>query len=373
MNYSEIKEKELDSSPFIVSWADAYSLFTATKKALFIEPNPEGIEKAFSVDKGSDQDREKYKDKKEQIENALRFETKIETFIYEEYNDFIMAGKYLASLKSDSYLELDKEYAIKHYKIPPSLLEYCKGNKVSLAASSTDQLVLKINDNNNLAYIVLFETPVYEKNLTVHLNGELVTASAWDDKTRSYKTLIKKGHKMAKKVLDFDKLMKLPDLDSAVKSAKEAADKELEKLEDATNAEVIEKIVKNEKKVVESADEKTVEDINLEQVVEVSEYTEDEAEVNDEVGVAESETTEDKKVRRKRAPKTKVTDLQEIIDVIAGSVDKEVAIDEAVNEIRQLRDLSLVATRRISNLSLTIINRFKNDITKLEQLKSLLQ
>ena len=92
----------------------------------------------------------------------------------------------------------------------------------------------------------------------------------------------------------------------------------------------------------------------------------------------ESEAPEEKSAdgahKRRKTPKAKITlNLEEVCSQVGAAIPDEMTAEEAVEEIRQLRDLMLVAARRSANLAIKQLERTSASTELVNQLKGLLQ
>ena len=92
----------------------------------------------------------------------------------------------------------------------------------------------------------------------------------------------------------------------------------------------------------------------------------------------ESEAQEEKAVdgvhKRRKTPKAKITvNLEDVCAQVGAAIPDDMTAEEAIEEIRQLRDLMLVAARRSANLAIKQLERTSASAELVSQLKGLLQ
>lgn len=92
----------------------------------------------------------------------------------------------------------------------------------------------------------------------------------------------------------------------------------------------------------------------------------------------ESEAPEEKSAdgvhKRRKTPKAKITvNLEDVCAQVGAAIPDDMSAEEAIEEIRQLRDLMLVAARRSANLAIKQLERTSASTELVNQLKGLLQ
>ena len=88
----------------------------------------------------------------------------------------------------------------------------------------------------------------------------------------------------------------------------------------------------------------------------------------------QEEKTGDGVHRRRKTPKAKITvNLEDVCAQVGAAIPDDMTAEEAIEEIRQLRDLMLVAARRSANLAIKQLERTSASAELVSQLKGLLQ
>ena len=256
------------------------------------------------------------------------------------------------------------------WKMPASILNRkWTGHTASIAVSNNMQLSIKLQEtrSGNTAYIAIpYESA--PSSIKFQLGKNKYSLSGWDEETKSYKNIIpqktRKDNAMNKEI-NFDDLGKVDEkLKDTLKEAQaEATAKTAEA--NAAFRDILEGV--KEKMPTVQAKEESKKEATVEPKEENKETS------TSEVKTDQQESDSNKKITRKRAPKTQTQDLQPVIDNLNGTVEKDISIDDAITEIRQLRDLIMVASRRLTNISLAVMDRTKDDAATLAQLKSLLK
>ena len=240
------------------------------------------------------------------------------------------------------------------YKVISNILDDKKDLEYSLCVyRKTKTPVLRISQGSSTLYMMLAFDDRGE-GATIETKECIYKASQWSDSNKRYNKVERK-EKMAIK-------------DAEVKSMVEKTlGVSIDKLKfdpEKTGGENIaeEKAAKSEPKAVS-------EKAPIYAQMEVKEETP--AEEQGAAGNAKGEAAQQKRTRKK-AEITRVQDLTKIIEQLGGTVPEDMTLEDAQKEIRQLRDLLTVASRRIANVSLAYIEKNAGAEAKLAAIRAAL-
>lgn len=356
----------------VVTWADKSHIYTWVGAALFKEDNKskKAVPLSYTPDDAA------YKATADRVKQVID-EGKAFVAVKEDL-DLQKAFRYI-STESEvfEYLPKVKETypvplgvkspLIRLYQVPEDVLNLKADEiKTSLCVSFGGSLAIKLVDTKTeMEAIICMKHSSVPEELTWEFKGITYKPTAWDNTSLSYKQIVKqkptKETIMAQKTLDFSELdnkQKAGFEDTLAKAKEEASqveagakDKMAEILEEAKN--------KMAKARAASDSKETVKE-------------EPKTEMKANTPSTEPEMQETAKLTRKRAPKTQLRDLQAIIDRIEIDVDKDLSIEEAIEEKCQLSGLLLSVTNRIIKIDEVIKDKANSVSAKLKQLKSLL-
>lgn len=297
-------------------------------------------------------------------ENSFRYVCKCES----NFVDCVVGKGLIISTIDHSYIKNDGiNVDIRHCFFREKLvLDFVKKNGFDLGVYRESIPIAKLTEESTVLYL-LFERMSTPEDFKFKVDNEVIIPSGWRDKEKCY-VEYRKEDTMANtnfgitdeeitNALDSVKKEEVKTEKSESKNKKE--DVEMAKEEGPTKEEILKSFSKIEEG---SVPENIVVSAPSDSKVE-SEKTEKEDEVQAEVK---------EKKTRKRAPKAEMMDLTEVIESVNKEVPNEMSIDNAIKEIRQLRDLLCAGSRRIANLSTKYLSKAEKLDQVVAQMKELL-
>ena len=261
---------------------------------------------------------------------------------------FLYTGSELVAADGSQAIPFEyKDMPKRVYKMISNMLEDKKDLEYSLCVyRKTKTPILRISQGNSTLYMMLAFDDRGE-GVTIETKECIYKASQWSDSDKRYNKVERK-EKMAIKDADMKNIIE--------KTLGVTPDK-LKFDPEKTGGEIIaeEKAAKSESKAPIYAQMEVKEEVQLE----------------DRSAVASAEVTQTKRTRKK-AEVTKVQDLTKLIEQLGGSVPEGMSLEDAQKEIRQLRDLLAVTSRRLANVSLAYIEKNAGAEAKLEAIRKAL-
>lgn len=299
---------------------------------------------------------------------------------YSKFDKFFVGPDSIISVTKDASLKIGKGHLKRvHYMLNNEVCDLwsrCKDEDCSVAFSKDNLPMLKLNVGNDYIYIA-FVYDTKPADITLILEGKKYKPYNWDEKFREYKTL--EEEKMTK--LNLPDLNAIKDIESAIggglkdlginpdmsEKDKRALEESAKKAEGTKSADVV---AETAAKIKEMA--KQVSEV-YKPVEEVKEEVKEEDNASDSIQSDSSSDTTEKKVRKRSPNKPKLIALPDIIEQLNSPIPDNMKDADILLEIRQLRDLSLVVSRRMSNLATGRIADIQEDMKILEQMKALIK
>lgn len=361
----QIFEKYLDKVDKAVTWVDAGQRWYVSKCVICCLNTKE-----------PDAPVSKIKDK-ETFVSLEKDKTTIypENFIKEEYQGFTWEFKrFITGQNSAIALQADKSFPLKDTDYPirvywimddyaNKVWKESKPEDCYLAFNKQGLAMLKLCQGEDYAYIACgFETKPQDIELTK--DGKKYKVYDWDQSTKTYKRM---EEIMSK--LDLPDLSKLgEEIGKAVGIDLNAAGISLDKTEEQLREEKKkENDTENKKEAVSEIKEVEATDKEKEATKESAE------EGNKEEGTENSDSGEVKRTRKRSPNKPKPIVLSEVIEHLNNPIPEDMKDDDILTEIRQLRDLSQVVSRRMSNLATERIMNMQKEMKMFEQIKALIK
>lgn len=342
----------------LVSWADKSYVYTFTGPALFKEPNitKKAIQLSYVPEDAT------YKSVAEKIKQVtdegmafVNLKEDINLYVDHLYaSDGNSVFEYKPKVKE--YIQVPKVVRPPLIRLYQATAEMFKLDiaklKVDLCISAGGMLAVRFTDTEaDTEAVVCLTSPSLPTDMEWEYEGVNYKATAWDNSTMSYKSVITK--KPTKESIMAQKSMDFSELDGKVKADFEATLAKAKEEATQVTAEAKDKMTE----ILEEAKAKMAK-------LKASDSQEKE-ETKSEEAATEPEAQEPTKITRKRTPKTQVCDLQAVIDKVGGTVDTSISVEDALNKTRQL----LTAARSLIDIIMAVIDNTEVDAAKLKQLK----
>lgn len=294
-----------------------------------------------------------------------------------DFLDCFSVGSQLASLKTGLTIDLPREIPMRHYSMPypfyDEVWQDCKKHSLKLY-SDREYLALYLEGDKAGIYII-YGYHKEPENIKIETAEGILVPACWRDSEQCYTKLRKekpvKLPEISKELIE-QTLGKNVDLKiDPEKPGKENDGTQGVSLEEAAKA--VAEAPKKKKPVKEDPAKEEVPAPAQEPEVPKQELATP-AEQPKEEPVEEVKEASDaaQKRTRKKADTTPVNDLTKVIEQLSGAVPENLSAEDVQKALRQLRDLSMAASRRAANIALAYVEKTEGAVKTLAAIKAAL-